>query len=1376
MASLSKRDIEMIFRAETDSAQRPVTALTSDVKNLRKTLDDLVRSSNKTDQSLESLARTTIGLEQAQSELANARTLLTQLNSQATALERSEASAAAAAKKYNELKAQIDGVEKPTKRLATSMEAAERKMNAANARLEEQKRAFREVKSSIEGIIGPVDNLEAAFRTVAVAQREISQGLVQAKGSVAAFKGEIAAAQDAAAKLQATDTFKADARAAGLPDAQIAALVEQQNRTELLARAKAELAAQDRQLQALAMAAIETQNTQFVEAINNEKALSAAREQAAQRSTQVNAFRGMATDALAAQTAAERLASGINSGVAPAQRLQEAILGLVNPAQAASANIEGIDARLDAVISKMSGGKLAVAEWNHLNNELSAIQANLVRAAAEVDKFTAQEARVQQASTAYDAQANKVRELAQAHITAETDVKELTAALARERAELTNLGSVLDTESAKLRTLGESLKKIGVDSSNVPQAIRNIETTATRAAPAIKRVTEVITPGGKRGFLGLDPFQIQNLSFQVNDVFTSLASGISPMQTLAQQGGQLIQIFPGAISAIAGLLPVLVPLGAAVFTFAAGLKEANAQVTALRTGSSILASLGNTNGYDPQKFANIAKQFRDMGVAAEDATKAAKVFVSEGLNPKAVDDYIVAAKNLATVTGIEVPDAAKELTDAFTGGADAVLDLDNKYHFLTDTQRQNLIASKDTKNEYNEVNKAFSALYKKMQDGAAAAKGPMTDATNTLRAAWRGLLQTFADTGVIQSVTNFIANAIRSFAFLINLAKRVGANFAGVGAAFSEGMKFGPIGGVLLAGAKLAQNTVNNEKVVSGAYQDTVNQMVAADAATRRQQSAPGVDAGAGSRGRERQLEARQAANRKAGESARKKAAREAEAEAKRRAAEAKRLEQQFQNEQDQLQASLSRFIVEANKNVQAPLEQQLQLARQSVDEQFRAVEDRLQEFRDKFGSDKPIQGMTQEQFAQQLAYQKQQILLSKTLGVYESNTNDLLKARDTALKQIKDDQAAGLLTAQRALDKTVEVTSKFGPAIDDAIAAAQVFIGTLKPSSETTALLEKFSRIQNQMGQGTGQNTILRTAAIDGVSQSEKEINGVFERRAQLIEAANRLYEAGVITATQREDSIRQAYEDTNAEIGKGIDAALEFLQANQNLLPPDVYQNAIAQLQLYNSQLKYTDELHKAIKQSAQDAIAGGIVNMFNTLAQGISDAITGSESFLDVLANIGRAALQFVADFAKAIAQAIIQIYALRIAKSLIGGFHGGGTVGDYSGGQVRLSRDISPQINLAGVPRYHEGTPSAGLKSDEMLAVLQTGERVQTKEQQKAEKRRLDAAQSRGSGRSLRQVLAFGDSEIAGAMAGPSGEEVILTHIRRNRPRIRQELGV
>lgn len=1372
MAALSKRDIEMIFRAETDAAQRPVKDLKNDVKQLRTTLEDLAKSSNKTDQSLHDLAATTRDLEKAQNELATARTLVTQLNTQEGALERAQAKADAAAKKYRDLASAMETTENPTKRQTQQLEAAERAMNANNARLEQAKKDYNEVKASIESIIGPISSVKDAFRDIAGAQRDVTQGLNNAKQAAGDFKKEIADAATAAERLKTTDAFKADATAAGLPTAQVEWLAQQQNRIELLAQAKRELAAQDKTFREALEAQAARQGADNIQRLKEQFDAAAAAEQ---RLAQVNAFRALAADSIAATSAAERIAAATNGASSSAQRLAIAIQGILDPAGRAAQTITGIETAIEKANASLAGGRLSAAAWGELNNSLAQVQANLIRIAADMDKFTAQEANVNRSAAAFEAQRAKVEALRNAVVTADTDVVKLTADLAREESTLRSLGGALDSETVKLKALADALKLAGVDTTRIPAEIQRITAAANAAAPSLDRVRQQLGGGaGGGGFLGLRPHDLQNLSYQVNDVFTSLASGIPPFQVLAQQGGQIVQLFPGLISSMARFLPIILPVGAAVFVLASAFGELRANIKMDREVDGLIASLGELNGNTAEGLKNTISLFRDFGVSLEDAQTAASVLVKSGLNPKALNDYATAAKNLSDVTGTDLKTATEEVSKAFTYGAEQVLLLDNKYHFLTDTQRDNLVASKDTKDEYNEVNKAFTQLYNKMQDGATAMRGPHADAVNTLRGAWRGLLEAIGDTGVLDSFNNMLNNTIVGFTYLINLGRRAagifkdykaqrnGNEFQNVYEAFkSIGTNYSKSGGF--------------SGLEESARQDTFAQMRRARAQLEREQSFTG-DAGGGSRGRQLREEKTDEANRKKAEQARKKAAREAAAEAKRRQAEAEQLAKQYENEQDQLTSALSRFTIEALRGTQAPLEQQLQMAKQAVNEQFKSLEDRLQEFRAKFGADKLINGMTQSDYAASLNAQKQAITLAKQLGVYESNVNDLMKSRTERLKGIRDDQQAGIITAQQAMDKTIEVTSTLQPAIDGAINSARNFIAALTPSAETQALLDKFDRIQNQSGE-EGRQTIRRKQAVAGVDFNDSKIDAVFERRAKLIASANNLYEAGVYNYTEKEELIRLAYEATNKEITEGIAAAREYLQANKEMIPPEVMTNALAGLALYESKLKEVSELEQNIRDTAEQAITGGLMNMFDTLAQGIANVITGAESLKDLLGDLGKAALSFAADFLKAIAQAILQLYALRVAKSLVGAFHGGGVVGDLGGGQMKLSRNIGlGALNLTNVPRYHEGTEGAGLKSNEMLAVLETGEKVQTEEQQASEKRRLAAARKGNGGRSLKQVLAFGDEQIAQAMAGPAGDDVVITKIRRNKTRIRQELGI
>ena len=105
--------------------------------------------------------------------------------------------------------------------------------------------------------------------------------------------------------------------------------------------------------------------------------------------------------------------------------------------------------------------------------------------------------------------------------------------------------------------------------------------------------------------------QWQNLSFQLNDIVTGLASGQRPMQVLAQQGGQVYQVMQqaqggvgGAAKAIAGLVTPARLMDAAAAGSAAlaiaSFAKWQAQTEAL---TDSLNGLGRRTGLGPQGLA-----------------------------------------------------------------------------------------------------------------------------------------------------------------------------------------------------------------------------------------------------------------------------------------------------------------------------------------------------------------------------------------------------------------------------------------------------------------------------------------------------------------------------------------------------------------------------------------------------------------------------------------------------------------------------------------------------------------------------------------------------------------------------------------------------
>lgn len=121
-----------------------------------------------------------------------------------------------------------------------------------------------------------------------------------------------------------------------------------------------------------------------------------------------------------------------------------------------------------------------------------------------------------------------------------------------------------------------------------------------------------------------------------------------------------------------------------------------------------------------------------------------------------------------------------------------------------------------------------------------------------------------------------------------------------------------------------------------------------------------------------------------------------------------------------------------------------------------------------------------------------------------------------------------------------------------------------------------------------------------------------------------------------------------------------------------------------------------------------------------------------------------------------------------------YHSGGVVGASTGSKIGATF-TSAQIMAA--PRYHSGGV-AGLSSDEQLAVLKKNEEVLTE----GNPRHIFNAGKGGSNggssgiNSIRNVVVLDPTQIPAAMNSQHGETVVLTHIRKNVPAIRQLLGV
>lgn len=382
------------------------------------------------------------------------------------------------------------------------------------------------------------------------------------------------------------------------------------------------------------------------------------------------------------------------------------------------------------------------------------------------------------------------------------------------------------------------------------------------------------------------------------------------------------------------------------------------------------------------------------------------------------------------------------------------------------------------------------------------------------------------------------------------------------------------------------------------------------------------------------------------------------------------------------------------------------------------------------------------------------------------------------AAKASKEYQDA-LGAVDQVLRKTTEEMG--GPALR----AANEFKDTMLALAEAEAVLAKQGKLDEEQ---QNRLAIARQQALDA-----------YQKQLKAIEEAERKSALAALEA--RGDAITQHLQSASTAIAAQADVGLlPQTEAEEQLQA--LRQRSIEQLQTlraetvaYLKSLSAEDpaaqkalefmtqldvqiaEINRSQHQFAEQAKDQAIKSLSNFF----SDLATGAKNFKDAFRDM---VLSFVQGLARMAAEALAKQAVLALVKA-IGGAVGGssgttitssgaggitGTTGAglyHQGGIVGLAsmrRSVSANPLLWGVaPRYHTGTLGAGLKSDEMRAILRKGEEVLTEDNP----RHIRNGGGMG-GRTIVKtpIVAIGDRAVADAMASAAGEDVVLTHVRNN----------
>lgn len=248
----------------------------------------------------------------------------------------------------------------------------------------------------------------------------------------------------------------------------------------------------------------------------------------------------------------------------------------------------------------------------------------------------------------------------------------------------------------------------------------------------------------------LNAGQLQNLGYQLNDILTMLASGSSPFQVMATQGGQVYQVLSSANGGVTGavkelgsrFLGLVGPAGLAGAAVAgvaiAGYAAWSSFTDKVREATIALNGAGRASGLTVDALMSAgARGAARGGISTSAGQSLSASFASVGIGGSLNEDLVASARAYSKAFGLALEEARKDLTSAFADPAKGAEELNRRFGFLS-ADLQNTIQRQQ-------------------------AAGNLEGARNTLLEAYnRALAQTTTQTNVLSAAFEAIKNSASS--------------------------------------------------------------------------------------------------------------------------------------------------------------------------------------------------------------------------------------------------------------------------------------------------------------------------------------------------------------------------------------------------------------------------------------------------------------------------------------------------------------------------------------------------------------------------------------------------------------------------------------
>ncbi len=1243
-----KKEIELLIRAR-DLGSKTLKEVASAVKGVTTSLNDQVAAAKKGEISANELRDAMKKLEEAGAALIKQQGIIDHYKALGAQLDAAKEKASAMRQAEAELAASLAATDEPTRKQTRELEKMTKAADAADKRVETLGNSVAAQAERLRAAGIETDKLAAAQQKIASSAAEVGSGINVLGGALDTYQAnlrETRASEEAFAK---SDAFDRKIRE-----------VEGMARANLLLR----------------------QYTEALDAANAKEQQSAA----------LTVFRQTGDDALIAARKLDDLAAAEIRVEAASDSMTAALRSIIDPAGQARATLAGLEAETARVINVVGDADKPIRDYQDAINDLGRIQTDVLRKGALVDSFAAQEKAVESVTIAYRDAYKDVQFYARAIQDAEEPNDALTNGLRRSEAALKSATTELEQEKAALARLKASMDAAGISTTDLVGEQSRLIGIANSAAGAITKLDKAQAgQNTKTGrFLGLRAYELQNLGYQVNDLITQVASGTSVMQAAAQQGGQILQLFPGIFAKIAAFIPELLLVGAVAGTTIAAIKQVLDEAESVRKFTGELTLNADGALYNAQALAATAHTLDVYGASLKDARAEVSKFIAEGLDPAKIEAYGKSAQDMADVLGIKVPDAAGKVAAAFTGGYEALKKFDDEVNFLTAAEREHIKTLYEQGDAAAASDEAFRLWADRVGEAADQARGPWTDASRGLQAAWDSFITTVSNTdGIVNTVKelNTLISVARDALNWLAQVDEAKAKPDASGTTYSQRPRFSYDAPAILGGGYIgigspmltpqaSMQGIQDLLKQSPKDKENQRQTKAADAQIDKLREArkatdllsaaekvrlAGIkavtdaeNAGLNDKGLlakirdeaqlTEQYKQQEKAKKKSDAQGRKDDSAKRAAEAKERAAQAKRdaLERQLTND-------LNTMTGKVDKSQVASLDQRLE----AVDGAYAKISDALARYKAAGGTN--VNGQSLADYQKQIDANKDILKQQETMKFYEETLSELEKQRASRLQGIADQAAAGTISGAEAFKQAQAVVADLDPKIANAADFAQQFAESIRgavPDPKLDAFIEKMKQLSVANSSERGTNTPLALAGIEQAARAEGQLNAAIEQRTELISAVNRLEELGAISHAEAVDRRRAAYEQTTPLIQKEAEQLQELLRllAETGAITPQIFDTWKAKLQAINVETVYVDENFTKIHDAITGSLTTGFSTFLTSVAQGIAGVIDGTMTWEEALDSLGNAALNFTATFLQGIADVLMQIAVLQAIKSI------------------------------------------------------------------------------------------------------------------------------